>query len=101
MKNNATKIIMFIHWFLLLWALLFLGSLFWAENGQIAAVLACGNILFLFANIPFSFFSVIFALKKPSSVKLKILITVLSLCNTLVSLGAWYIVHLISQKSYF
>ncbi len=90
--------LLYTHIFLLLWAVLFLLSLFLADGGTVASMLAPGNFAFLFVNIPLAVLSVYHALKghlgKPHIVP----VLMLSLLNTLIGIAAWIFVVMLMLK---
>ncbi len=98
MKNKKWNIIVYPHIVLLLWALLFLGSIFLSDSGTTASVLAFGTPLFLFFNIPFSVVSLVLNAKGYFSKKYGRTIVVLSILNIIVEIAAWYFAILLLQK---
>lgn len=77
----------YLHTGLLLWFVLFFGSLH--ISPYLAAVLAIGNALFMFVNIPLSLFSVLLMAKGRFSKQYNIPIAILSILNTGVSIAVW------------
>ena len=76
-----------VHAVLLVWFLLFFGSLH--ISPYLAAALAIGNALFMFVNIPLSLLSFVLMAKGRFSRKYNIPIAVLSVLNTGVSIAVW------------
>ena len=98
MKNSKWNIIVYVHAALLLWALLFVGSLLIPDGGKTASVLAIGNVLFLFVNIPLSAVSFLLKAKDCHSIKYEKTIVVLSILNTITGIIAWLSVVLLIQS---
>ena len=59
MKTKNWNILIYLHGALLLWFVLFIVSLLIPDGGKTASILAVGNALFLFANIPLAVLSFI------------------------------------------
>ena len=95
MKNNKWNIIVYLHTILLLWALLFIGSLYIPDGGRTASALAIGNALFMFVNIPFAVVSLVLKAKGYFSVEYEKPIVVLSILNIIIGAIAWYVVVLL------
>lgn len=91
--------IVYLHAVLFLWALGFLVCLFIPGGGRIAGILAIGNYLFLFLNIPLAIFSFVLRAKNRLDAAYKGTIAVLSILNTLVGIAAWLSVILLLQKT--
>lgn len=101
MKNKKLNFIVYPHAVLFLWAVLFIISLQLSDGGEIASVLAFGNPLFLFVNIPFSLFSLILKAKSCFSKKYGVPIVVLSILNIIVGIMAWSFVVILLQSPKF
>ena len=86
------KTILYLNGFLLAWALLFLGSICLDGSGKIAGLLAVGNILFLFANIPLAIVCLFLKKKGCFGKRYGIPAVVLSLLNMAVGIAAWLFV---------
>lgn len=97
MKNNSWNIFVYAHIGLLLWAFLFIVSLFIPDGGKAAGVLAVGNILFLFVNIPLSIFSLLFKVKDRVSIEYETPVVMLSILNIIVGIIAWFFVLFLMQ----
>ncbi len=89
MKNRKWNMLVYVHGILLLWALLFIGSLTLHDGGRTAGVLAPGNALFLFVNIPLAVFSFVLKRKKCFDKSYETPIVVLSRLNAMVGIAAW------------
>ena len=89
MNHKKWDLLFIPHTILLLWAILFLGSLHLSDGGKTAGILATGNYFFLFVNIPFSIFSIILKAKGCFSKKWGIYILVFSILNILVGIAGW------------
>jgi len=87
MKYRNWDRILWLHTLCFGWFLLFYLSLF--GSGRIAAVLAIGNVMFLFGNIPLSLLSLVLIFRGRFSRRYNIPIAVLSILNTLVSIAVW------------
>ena len=98
MKNKKWDFIVYPHIVLLLWALLFFGSIFIFDSGTVASVFALGTPLFLFFNIPFSVVSLVLKEKGYFSKRYGRSIVVLSILNIIVEIAAWYFAILLLQK---
>ena len=97
MKNKSWNIFVYVHTGLFLWALLFIVSLFIPDGGKTAGVLAVGNVLFLFVNIPFSIFSLIWKVKDRVSKEYETPVVVLSVVNIIVGIITWFFVVFLMQ----
>ena len=97
MKKTSLNFIVYPHVVLLVWAMLFLISLFMSDGGKTAGVLAIGNFLFLFVNIPFALFSLALKVKGCFSKKHDTPIVVLSFLNIVVGIIAWLLAVLLLQ----
>ena len=97
MKNKKWNIIVYLHAVLLIWALLFVGSLVVPDVRKIAGVLAIGNVLFLFVNIPFAVVSLVLKAKKYFSIQYEAPVVVLSILNIVIGILAWIFVVLVLQ----
>lgn len=88
-KAKNADFIIYIHSFLLLWAVAFLVCLqsYYLRNAL--SVLAFGNIAFLFFNIPFSIISFVLNAKGFISKKYAKPLAVASVLNILVGIAAW------------
>ena len=96
MKTKNWNILIYLHGALLLWFVLFVTSLFIPDGGKTASVLANGNALFLFANIPLGIFSL--ALNKKNHFdQHKSLVIVLSVINMIVGIIMWLFVVMFMQ----
>lgn len=97
MKNKNWSFLVYVHAGLLLWALLFLVSIFVPGGGKIVSVLAIGNALFLFVNIPLAVFSFVLKAKGYFDVQYKSFVVVLSILNLIVGIAAWLFVIFLLQ----
>ncbi len=93
--------LVYVHGSLLLWALLFVVSLLIPDGGKTASVLAVGNALFLFVNIPLAVFSFILKAKDRFSIEYESPVVVLSILNTIVGIILWIFVVLLAQSPKF
>ena len=98
MKNKNWNFLVYVHSGLLLWVLLFVVSLFIPDGGKTASVLAIGNALFLFINIPLSIFSLILKAKNLFDIDYEGPATVLSIINLIIGIVAWFFVVLFLQS---
>ena len=89
-ENKNWNILVYLHAALLLWALLFLSAAFVLDDGKFAGVLAIGNALFLFINIPFALFSLALKRKGYFTQQYSIPVVILSILNIAVGIVAWY-----------
>lgn len=96
MKTKIWNILIYLHGALLLWFVLFVTSLFIPDGGKTASVLAIGNALFLFANIPLGIFSLVLN-KKNHFDQHKALVIVLSVINMIVGIIMWLFVVMFMQ----
>ena len=88
--------LLYVHSILLLWFVLFVISLSIPDRGKTASMLAVGNALFLFINIPLGIFSL--ALTKKIDFHHKSFAIVLSILNILVGIVMWlFVVKLIQM----
>ena len=94
-KENG---ILCVNVFLLLWAILVIGSIFVDGSGELTGMLAIGNALFLFVNIPFAVVSFLLKKKGCFSKPYERPISVLSLLNLLVGIAAWLFVSVLFRK---
>ncbi len=101
MKNKNWNFLVYVHGGLLLWALLFVVSLFIPDSGKTASVLAIGNALFLFVNIPLAVFSFILRAKDCFSIEYESPVVVLSILNTIIGIVLWIFVVLLAQSPKF
>ena len=101
MKNRNWNFLVYVHAALLLWALLFVVSIFIPDGGKIASVLAIGNALFLFVNIPLAVFSFILRVKDRFSTEYERSVVVLSILNTIIGIVLWIFVVLLAQSPKF
>ena len=101
MKTKNWNILIYLHGALLLWFVLFVTSLFIPDGGKIASVLAIGNALFLFVNIPLTVFSFILRVKDRFSTEYERLVVVLSILNTIIGIVLWIFVVLLAQSPKF
>lgn len=97
MKAKNLDFLVYVHGALCLWFLLFAGSLFIRDGGQIASVLAIGNVLFLLANIPLGILSLIWTAKDRFSPRFKVPVAILSVLNILVSVAVWIFAVMLLQ----
>ena len=97
MKTKNWNFLVYVHGALLLWALLFVFSLFIPDGGKTASVLAVGNALFLFANIPLAVLSFILNARDRFSIACKTPIVVLSILNIIVGILMWLFVVILMQ----
>ena len=95
MKAKNLDFLVYVHGTLCLWFLLFAGSLFIRDGGQIASVLAIGNVLFLLANIPLGIFSLME--KDRFSLKCRKPAVILSIINLVIGVAIWVFVILLLQ----
>ncbi len=95
MKNKNWNNLVYVHSGLLLWALLFVVSLFIPDGGKTASVLAIGNALFLFVNIPLAVFSFILKAKDRFSIEYESPVVVMSILNTIIGIVMWLFVLLL------
>lgn len=98
MKLKNWNFLVYIHSILLLWFISFVASLSLGDGGKTTGVLAIGNALFLFVNIPLSIFSLVLYKKDRFSKHHKIPAVVLSIVNMIVSIAAWIFVVMLLQK---
>ena len=98
MKNKNWNLLVYVHAGLLLWALLFVISLFIPGSDNVLTVLALGNALFLFVNIPLALFSFVLKAKGYFDIQYKRPIVVLSILNIFVGIAVWYCLMLLLQK---
>ena len=96
MKIKNWNFLIYLHGALLLWFVLFVTSLFIQDGGKTASVLAIGNALFLFVNIPLGIFSLVLN-KKNHFDQHKALAIVLSIINMLVGIVMWLFVVMLTQ----
>lgn len=96
MKTKTWNFLIYLHGALLLWFVLFVTSLFMPDGGKTVSVLAIGNALFLFVNIPLGIFSLVLN-KKNHFDQHKTLAIVLSIINMLVGIVMWLFVVLLMQ----
>lgn len=97
MKIKNWNFLAYIHSGLLLWALLFLVSLLIPDGGKIAGVLAIGNVLLLFVNIPLGVFSLILKAKDHFSMDYEKPVCILSIINIIIGVVAWISVAMLMQ----
>lgn len=97
MKNTKWNIMIYLHAALLIWALLFLGSLIIPDGGKTASVFAVGNFLLLFVNIPFAALTLVLQAKNYFSTPYKVPAVVLSILNIVVGVISWLWVILLLQ----
>ena len=97
MKTKNWNILIYLHGALLLWFVLFVTSLFIPDGGKTAGILAIGNALFLFANIPLAVLSFILNAKDRFSIACKTPIVVLSILNIIVGILMWLFVVMFMQ----
>ena len=95
MKTRKLDFLVYVHGALLLWATLFVLSLFMSDGGKTASRLALGNLLFLFVNIPLSIMCLIFSRKNRFDAHYKVPAIVLSMINMFVGIAAWIFVALL------
>ena len=98
MKHNKWDMILYVNGFLLVWALLLLGSVCLDSSGKITGRLAVGNILFLFVNIPLAVWSLYLKKKGRFSKQYGVPVAVLSVLNLAVGIAAWLFVVALLQK---
>lgn len=98
MQNKKEQILMYLHSVLLFWFLLFVGSFFLPDGGKAAGVLAMGNAVFLFANIPFSLVTLVLKAKGQFSGKYNRAVAILSVLNICVGIAAWLFVAALLRK---
>ena len=96
MKQKNWDFLLYIHGVLLLWVVLFIASLFIDDGGQIASILAVGNALFLFVNIPLSILCLVLN-KKNYFHHHKAFAIILSAINMLISIIMWIFVVMLMQ----
>ena len=97
MKTRKLNFLVYVHGGLLLWAVLFVLSLFMPDGGKTASRLAFGNALFLFVNIPLGILCLIFSRKNRFDAHYKVPAMVLSMINMLIGLVAWIFVAMLLQ----
>ena len=97
MKTRNWDFLLCIHGALLLWFVLFIVSLLIPDGGKTASILAVGNALFLFANIPLAVLSFILNAKDRFSIACKTPIVVLSILNIIVGILMWLLVVMLMQ----
>ena len=97
MKAKNLDFLVYVHGALCLWFLLFAGSLFIRDGGQIASVLAIGNVLFLLANIPLGILSLIWTANDRFSPRFRVPVAILSVLNILVSVAVWIFAVMLLQ----
>ena len=97
MKSKKWNFLIYIHGALLLWFVLFIISLLIPDSGKTASILAVGNALFLFANIPLAVFSFILKAKDRLSIAYETPIVVLSILNIIVGILMWLFVVMLMQ----
>ena len=98
MNTKNWNFLLYIHSALLLWFVLFIISLLIPDGGKAAGILAVGNSLFLFANIPLAIFSFILKAKDRFSIAYETPIVVLSIINIIVGILMWLFVVMLMQK---
>lgn len=98
MKTRKWDFLFYVHGALLLWFVLFVISLSIPDGGKTASVLAIGNALFLFINIPLVVFSFVLKAKDRFGTGYERPIAVLSVLNALVGILAWIFVILLMQS---
>ena len=101
MRDKNWNFLVYVHGALLLWAVLFIVSLFIPDGGKTASVLAIGNALFLFVNIPLAVFSLILKAKDCFSIDHEGPTVVLSIANIIVGVLAWLFVVMLLQSPKF
>lgn len=89
-RDLGTQLLVGIHMLLTVWALLFACSLFLADSGTSADILAVGNIVFLFLDIPLSVWTLILRKKGRIRKSSSAIAAVLAVTNTVIGIGAWY-----------
>lgn len=99
MKRKNFDFFLYLHAFFFLWFTVFFIALF--GSGKLAGILALGNFLFLFVNIPFSVLTVVLIIKQNFSKKFNIPILVLAILNFLVGIAAWTFIIILSQSPKF
>ena len=89
MKNNKWNFLVYVHGFLLLWALVF--NIHIASNchGALMRILPFGIIFFLFVNIPLAVLSFVLIGKGRFTNGYKWSVGVLSVLNSAVGIFAW------------
>lgn len=101
MKDKNWSFLVYVHGGLLLWVLLFVVSLFIPDGGKTAGVLAIGNAMILFINIPLSISSLILKAKNLFDIDYEGSATVLSIINLIIGIVAWLFVVLLLQSPKF
>ncbi len=96
-KNKNWNILVYVHAGLLLWTLLFVVSLFIPDGGKTAGVLAIGNALLLFINIPLGILTLILKAKDRFDMDYENSAVVLSIINIIIGAVAWVFVVLLLQ----
>ena len=82
--------LLILHILIILWAVLFVFSLFYStDGGRMAGMLAPGNFAGLFISIPLAIISLIARAKKRFSENCSIPIVVLSIVNICVGVADW------------
>ena len=90
MRQKKWDWLLIVHTLILLWALLFVYSLFFrTDGGKLAGMLAPGHFVGLFICIPLAIISLIARRKKRFSEKISILISLLSIFNICVGIADW------------
>lgn len=95
MKTKKWNFLLYVHGALLLWFVLFVISLFIPDGGKTASVLAIGNALFIFINIPLVVLSFVLKAKDCLGTDYESPIAVLSILNAIVGILAWIFVILL------
>ena len=95
MKNRNWNFLVYVHGSLLLWALLLALSLSVPDGGKTAGVLAAGNALILFVNIPLAVFSFVLKAKGRFDLQYERFAIVLSILNLIIGIAAWLFVLLL------
>lgn len=100
MKKKHANLILILHAVLLIWAVLFVASLFLIlDGGQTASFLAIGNFAFLLFNIPFSVTTIILSIKKRFTKLYAIPIVAMSILNTAMGINAWAFLILLLEEA--
>lgn len=90
MRRKKWDWLLIVHALIILWALLFVYSLFFRiDGGKLAAMLAPGNFVGLFISIPLAIISLIGRAKKRFSERCSIPIVLFSILNICVGIADW------------
>ncbi len=90
MSQKKWDWLLILHILIILWAILFVFSLFYStDGGRMAGMLVPGNFAGLFISIPLAIISFIARVKKRFSENCSIPIVVLSIMNICVGIADW------------